>query len=927
MRPAYSGSDKPFVLALFSEKDRERVMPILEELDARGYALCGFEEDATSELARRASSVLAFTSPSFVADEPLHDVLLAADAANVPVIPIQLEAAELPDVLASHLMATNAIMAERYATASDLVDRLVSAEALASQKVSQAQESTQKKRTGMLAALVVVVLAAIGFLAYNALQVGASPDAEIRRMAEENYGMTAEDLAAIHELTVNGEHLVWVTEDDVKEDPYGGEYPDAYFFATHAEDDDGTVHWYWKEDGAETVRTGYDWSFLTILPNLEYLNVANADLSGIPNLAGLEHLSAVDLYSCALPEEGLSFLEGSRVRTMEISGCNVADYSPLSSCEQLERIWLDAVGGETLDLTDFAPPALKYLTIEQAEGDLADLAACTQLEDLELYRCRDLASLGFLEGRTSLKSIHLEDCGALTDASSLAGCAGLRQFYVNWSFGLRDFSFLDGLDRLDSVALLSVPVQDFGFLENLAYKDGFDLAFAPSEPQNVDWSGLAAINHYAHLHVNPSRSSGGSYAEILPYIADATIDFLDLHECDGVDLATLPRVGRTLKITGSDLTSLAGLDQPNVLELQLYQMQRLTSLDGIEGCPLVLNNKDDERKLEVYACPRLTDWAALEGKTLRRLELKYLYALPDFAGIGVRQLRLEGIVGLADLSCLDALPASSLESLELVGLDQVTSLVPAARFANSGHLAVPPQLADQAQALCDDGVFRDWEVAYPEGGWNPLEDGVELISLEDLGVLPPALLGQVDHLTLAGDEVIDFGWVEIDDFAEDGSIIIRNGDTGEEFSGHMGTMADLTRLAPLTGLRELRLYAQGMSSLEGIQQLQSLEDVNINWTQTIEDFSPLFALPELRRLEVLGANVTSIQGIQNLTQLEDVVLSWNQELEDLTPLLACPNLEHVRVSSNMEGALASLEGAEYTFELEIEQAGGGEETA
>ena len=36
MNKPYSGNAKPFVLALFSEKDREKVVPVLEALEKKG---------------------------------------------------------------------------------------------------------------------------------------------------------------------------------------------------------------------------------------------------------------------------------------------------------------------------------------------------------------------------------------------------------------------------------------------------------------------------------------------------------------------------------------------------------------------------------------------------------------------------------------------------------------------------------------------------------------------------------------------------------------------------------------------------------------------------------------------------------------------------------------------------------------------------
>ena len=41
MNKPYSGNGKPFVLALFAEQDRGKVLPVLEALEKKGLTLCG----------------------------------------------------------------------------------------------------------------------------------------------------------------------------------------------------------------------------------------------------------------------------------------------------------------------------------------------------------------------------------------------------------------------------------------------------------------------------------------------------------------------------------------------------------------------------------------------------------------------------------------------------------------------------------------------------------------------------------------------------------------------------------------------------------------------------------------------------------------------------------------------------------------------
>lgn len=77
MKQPYSGNAKPYVLALFSSADAERVTPVLEELDARGYDLCGQDGKVSAGRAKRACAVVVFLTERFAADEAARKQMYA----------------------------------------------------------------------------------------------------------------------------------------------------------------------------------------------------------------------------------------------------------------------------------------------------------------------------------------------------------------------------------------------------------------------------------------------------------------------------------------------------------------------------------------------------------------------------------------------------------------------------------------------------------------------------------------------------------------------------------------------------------------------------------------------------------------------------------------------------------------------------------
>ena len=77
------------------------------------------------------------------------------------------------------------------------------------------------------------------------------------------------------------------------------------------------------------------------------------------------------------------------------------------------------------------------------------------------------------------------------------------------------------------------------------------------------------------------------------------------------------------------------------------------------------------------------------------------------------------------------------------------------------------------------------------------------------------------------------------------------------------------------------------------------------------------------RIDGVMVHVESNDMLKKLTEQHPELVSMHiqrsTDVTDLTPLLSLEQLEYVRISSDMKKAIKSLEGAEYRFELEIEQ--------
>ena len=886
---------KKQIRILCSEADRSVLRELLEQLRALGLQV-------SEEAPGKNDIVLAALSEAFYADAAKTGALLelvAAGAENV--LPLQLDTAPIPDTVKNALYARNIIPAAGRGAAHT------------AQRILDALPKQKSKLPLILTTAALVLIAVIGLLIWRASQIRET----VPTMAEQEiiipsaYALTQEDLDKIVMVSFISDQFYFFTRDQLDE----GGFPNP---VTHHMEDDG-MHWDSTEDGHRLSMSRYspeDLAFLKLLPNLQHLELVLVETEALPELGALPALKTVMLADCTISD--ISGLTGSGLEYIGIYRCPVKNYAILSECRNLKECEMEFEFQEQADLSAFSPPALEWAEFRHGpalrELDLSGLASCPKLRILklqyglpirdlsflrqtpaleeltleELPAIRDISSTGTLKG---LKKLFVGYCPGITDYSPIAGCSALESIHVQGDFNpdaLRDASFLRDLPKLRDIHLYACNLNNMDFLEGIAaHQSSINLGFAGDI---LDYSGLAAIKRYEYLHVNPryqNGSRGGDFSAVLPFIQDAQIDYLMLYSCADVDLSELPDGIRELSIRYGDLRDLSGLKPYSLRRLELWDCRYLGSLNGIETIPTMFGDRG-QMELEIVGCPRLTDYVALSGSNLAHLKLVGQYSLPDLGSFQTRVLRLESIPELQDLHLLDALPTESKIGIDLVGLDEIRDLSPLRRL-NGGHLIVPPQVAEQAEELVEEGVFDSFEVAYPDGSWQPFDDRVELLSLDELDTLPKALLRRVERLCIVGDTLIELEQGDIREEWEGGSdtprLLFHNWSTDETtpIEYREGPFTDLSRLSELTGLRELKLYAQPLENLNGIQNLGELENFTAAYGPALTDASAAFACPELQWLNLYGCPIESIQGVQNLQNLQELNLN-DTKVTDLSQL-------------------------------------------
>lgn len=875
---------------LAAPEDQGRLQGVLKQLRARGVRI-----SAAKGAFRKKDIVLAVLSEHFYGDEALRSQLFQQLAlGSETVLPLNLGNGPVPEDIMNLLFARNII------TVSGRDDAQVAERILAALP-------EKRNHLPLILAVAAVVLVLLGglYLWHSTREPEVEPVIQEETPVVYPWGLTEEDLAKIQDVIIIGDYFAYFTYEDYQE---AGAWPEIYDFAYETWDDDGR-HWYSTEDGHEYTLTRYDdLRFLELMPNLRRLRMVLAEVETdmLPDLRGSTRLNNVSIHDCGIRD--VEWMAADFVSTVDITGTDIADYSPLSQCDSLWYAYIDGLGEAKGDVSGLAPPALQELylsNLQTEEIDLSGLVGCTRLSRLTLDSL-PITDLSFLESRTGLQSLTLNfmprlrdisavsalrglaelritHCDAITDYTPISSCKMLRCIGIDRAEWIpMDSAFLDGLTYLNDIGLFGLNLNNLNFLENLNQKYNICLGFAGDIQ---DYSGLAAINHYGWIHVNPRWNDNdygyGDFSLVEPYLQNVSVSDIELFGCTNVDLAKLPKISGKLTITSGDLENLEGLSSEYLIELELRNMQYLRTLDGVEG---LNRSRNGMLRLNILGCPRLTDYAALNGTDLYSLNFVDTYAIPDFSEINVHMLCLESIAGMENLSCLETLNRDRKYHFKFLGMDDLKDLSMLRNFKGT-MLQIPPQVADQAQELVDQGNFSAYEVSYPESGWNPLTEEITLLSLEELEILPKAVLRRVGRVWIAGDEIIDPGQYEVwDEWTDYGVIpVLYDRETGQKRPVNPGTITDFSMLSDLTGLRELRIFNQPLTNLEGIQYFTELRWFEAKFCRDLTDVSALYTQQSLMDVSLPYTGISSIQGVQNLPQLQCLRI-YGTQVTDLSVL-------------------------------------------
>lgn len=157
----YKGNKEPFIYALYDDEDKERVLPILENISSKGYKL-DYEESNYKAVLEKAALVLLFISNKALEDNKVLEVVSYASKLNKTIITIYLEEATLTPGLSMMLGQTQGILKYNLSE-EEFNDKLFNSPSLTKMEITAGQKKAAKQTSliAIISGVAVVAIAAI----------------------------------------------------------------------------------------------------------------------------------------------------------------------------------------------------------------------------------------------------------------------------------------------------------------------------------------------------------------------------------------------------------------------------------------------------------------------------------------------------------------------------------------------------------------------------------------------------------------------------------------------------------------------------------------------------------------------------------------------------------------------------------------------
>lgn len=466
---AYCANEKPFVYAVFSEKDAPFAFKTLEKMYLEGILFWFPQQFSKKEFRRMdaASSVLLFLSQNSLLDQ---QVLLSIDYAiqlNKKILCVYLEQVVLSPGKIMQLGALQSILIEQFADEDAFFEKLKSAEIFSVLEVTPAQKRFARHR-GLTSVLLPIATTIILFFAVVVpLLIVPLVVAANGSLSQVGFGnLSLSHLAKVEELFVIGNQSY-------------DQWHHAYYYQNSKND-------VYINDLNITVQAGNieDISDLALIKNAKRISFQANQVSDISPLFQIKSLESLTL-NCN-PIKSLKGIEAlQNLRSISLVDTKITDISDLFKIQGLESISFENTYVASIDgiealthlidlrtgrsnLTDLSP--LKKIDFSylkdsangfsfEAKGtlvkDFSPLAGIPKFVEIMIDLSRLDQILPYINGK-GVRKFFLAGSDIKT-IDQLSGIQGLEILHLPWSHQLVSIDGIERYEKLQEIKLIGTP--------------------------------------------------------------------------------------------------------------------------------------------------------------------------------------------------------------------------------------------------------------------------------------------------------------------------------------------------------------------------------------------------------------------------------------------------------------------------------------
>jgi Leucine-rich repeat (LRR) protein len=652
----------------------------------------------------------------------------------------------------------------------------------------------------------------------------------------------------------------------------------------------GGINW-WNTPDSERLR---DLTPLCSLPRLREIALHGADVTNLDFLNDLQNKENIRLHFSS--SEITDFSGLAAIKSFGFLHCNLSnrDFSAmvLPYIQNATFRDLNLYRCSNVDLSTL-PRVTNCLTIDY--GDLTSLEGLNQpIYRLELKNCQYLTSLNGIRSLSAFGNGHgdlyIEGCPRLVDWSALDG-KRLNRMEFRGTYMLPDFSKTNA-HSIQFSYLDEDVLPDLSCLSGLDKSQKYDFDFA--EQQNLP-------------DLLPLFELKGGLLIVPPQVSEQAQELVDSRRFDSFEV----RYPDGNWEPNKEPFSLLSLDELDTLpKTVLKKVERLCMAgDTVYDPNQYWIDKDwDAKPMQAYLHKNGSDERVpIETGTILN-DLSILKNLTGLKELSLYRQPLETLDGIQYLESLEALDVGECDALTdvsaaftLQGLRKLdlhdTSVVSIEGVQNLTELEELAIYSTQVDSI--EGVQALTRLRFIDLQWTRVTDlsplgalpddceikfTVDGVKVQDFLALPDSILAKMQSLCIAGDWLYndDGQWWE-EDWSSNGTRgwLVHNG--GNLTPIGKGTLTDLSFLHRLPNLKLFRIHCNPIVSLDGIETLSHLEEVQIQTCPKITDVSELFDLPTIERISVRGLPITSVAGVEKLPRLVDLSIA-NTQITDLSPL-------------------------------------------